>query len=617
MNLTETNGEKWRKLELILASADAWGLLRKDLITALGVQRAKRFLMRYGYKCGEHEARILKDTIDWDSDVDWLVAGSKLHHLTGRAYSYPEHFQVDMEKGLFNVSGYWIDSYEARQHTHYFSLHKEPVCYYLVGYASGYTSACMGKQIIFKEQKCRGKGDSHCSYIGKAIEEWGDEVNEEIIFYEDNDMSGELDQMYRNMEMQKERLEIGFLLSRNLNKELLEGRGLTSFAKILGENIQSQVIIEDQQFREIASYGITPGMEKQLTAKHSWSDHQAVSSANNIVEAELPGQTFKLVTAPIVVKDQIYGFVTIALSKKVDSFYKDLLERVATVAALQIQNDRIAIETEQRLKGELLEQLLNSEKADVTEIHNRFSYLEYDLSVPHYVLHINMENKQDQKEKTLGNDDELAIRNTLNNFYQEQNKYGTNVLVLTKWNSAQMIVSKTFINKEKCTIFQFAEKLLQKIDGVNRHICIGVSEKTEKINDFHRRAKEAKQAAELAKIRTDESRVLLASDLGHLSLLLYAREPDELKSFAEENLQPILDYDKARDAELLRTLFFYSQNEFNLHKTAREMSISISGMRYRLRKTEELLGIDLSNSNNRFKVQLSLQIFLLLGKITF
>lgn len=613
MNLTENSGEKWRNLELILASADAWGLLRKDLITALGVQRAKRFLMRYGYQCGEHEARILKEAINWDSEVDWLVAGSKLHHLTGRAYSYPENFQVNMEKGLFNVSGYWIDSFEARQHSLYFPLHKEPVCYYLVGYASGYTSACMGKQIIFKEEKCRGKGDDYCSYIGKTIEEWGDEVEEEIIFYEDNDMSGELDQMYRKVEMQKERLEIGFSLSQNLNKALLKGRGLTSFAKILGESIKCQVIIEDRQFREIASYGITPGMENHITAKNSWSN-QKTNSLNDIIEAEIPGQTFKLITAPIVLKDQIYGFVTIALKQKLDSFYKDILERVVTAAALQIQNERIAIETEQRLKGELLEQLLKREDLDVKEIYNRFSYLGYDLSIPHYILHIEMESNQDNEETVLGNDD-LSIRNKLNHFFQEKNKYEMNMLILTKWNKAQMIVSKPFIDKNNQTIFQFAQSLLRELDHHKRHIYIGVSEETNSIQDFHRRAKEAKQAAKIAKLRTDQSSVLLASDLGHLSLLLYAREPNELKRFAEENLQPILDYDQTRNAELLQTLFHYSQNEFNVHKTAREMCISISGMRYRLRKIEELIGTDLSNSNNRFSVQLSLQILLLFGKI--
>ncbi|MGP4082688.1 XylR N-terminal domain-containing protein [Pseudalkalibacillus sp. R45] len=611
INVSEETGQKWKDLELILSSADAWGLLRKDLITALGVQRAKRFLLRYGYKCGEHEARVLKDSINWESKMDWLVAGSKLHYLTGRTYSYPESFQVNMEKGEFHVSGYWMDSYEAKQHLNYFPAHNEPVCYYLAGYASGYTSACMGKKIIFKETKCKGKGDDYCSYIGKAAEDWGEEIDEELFYYEDDDMSGELDQMYRKVEQQKERLEIGYSLSRSLNNALLKGQGMDGFAKILGEKLHCNVLIEDKHFKEIASFKQTPGMEKFITARNTLKGIEKKLSLNDVVEAELTGQTFKLVTIPISVRNQIYGFLTVALNKKLNSFYRDLLERVAMVASLQIQYERIAIETEQRLKGELLEQLLNSKETNVQEIYNRFSYLGYDLTTPHYVLHIKME---DQNGKEVDNEEQLKIRNKLNNFYQEQNKFGSNMLILTKWNTVQAIISKKLIESDGKSIKKFAGQLLRKLDNPNCRFYIGVSEETTELPDFYHRAKEAKQAADLAKIRFSSSRIMLANELGHLSLFLYAREPEELKKFAEENLQPILEYDRKKNSELLQTLFHYTQNEFNLHKTAREMILSISGMRYRIQKIEELLNIDLSNSNSRFEVQLSLQIFLMLGK---
>ncbi|RKI99488.1 hypothetical protein D7X33_52065, partial [Butyricicoccus sp. 1XD8-22] len=49
----------------------------------------------------------------------------------------------------------------------------------------------MGKKVIFKEINCRGKGDEHCSYIGKTVDEWGEEISEELFFYEDADMGKE------------------------------------------------------------------------------------------------------------------------------------------------------------------------------------------------------------------------------------------------------------------------------------------------------------------------------------------------------------------------------------------------------------------------------------------
>ncbi|PIC56097.1 hypothetical protein CSV80_15135 [Sporosarcina sp. P12(2017)] len=605
-------GERLQDLNFALTSMDAWAVLRTDLINALGIQRAKRFILRYAYRSGMHEARILKEKIQWNDDLEWLLAGSKMHNLTGRSLSYPEDFNVDMEKGQFNVSGYWIDSSEVKQHLEYFPMHVEPICYFLIGYASGYTSECLGKQIVFKEIKCKGKGDDHCSYTGKTVEEWGDDISEELLYYEDEDMSGELDQMYQQIERQKDRLETGYSLSRNLTKVMLQGGGFKEFAELLGKSLHCEVLIENVNYEVIGKYGDNPGMERNMSANKFWD----ISNENipEFLETELKDKTFKLLTAPILLENEVYGFITIALNRKSDSFHRDLLERVAVVVALYMQNQRVAIETEQRLKGELLEQLLNEKSADVLEIYNRFSYLGYDLKQPHYIIYIEI-NDQTINEDIKTNNDFLKIRRQLTNFFQGENKYNYNIPVLTKLNAIQTIVPKQFLYDEKMTIQDFGDRLLRQFDDEGKQICIGISDTTENLTDFNNRSKEAKKAVELAKFRSRESGVILSSELGNLTLFLNAREPEELESFASEKLHEILNYDTKKNSELLETLFYYTQNEFNLHKTAREMSISISGMRYRILKIEELLLINLSNSNSRFEIQMALQIYLLLGKI--
>ena len=41
----------------------------------------------------------------------------------------------------------------------------------LLGYACAYSSAFMGREIIFKEVSCRGCGGDKCRIIGKPAEE--------------------------------------------------------------------------------------------------------------------------------------------------------------------------------------------------------------------------------------------------------------------------------------------------------------------------------------------------------------------------------------------------------------------------------------------------------------
>jgi hypothetical protein len=68
----------------------------------------------------------------------------------------------------------WEHSWEGQWHRHYFGVHHEPVCWTQIGYACGYTSAFMGRRILYKEVECVGMGDDNCRIVGKPVEEWED-----------------------------------------------------------------------------------------------------------------------------------------------------------------------------------------------------------------------------------------------------------------------------------------------------------------------------------------------------------------------------------------------------------------------------------------------------------
>ena len=93
-------------------------------------------------------------------------------------------------------------------------------------------------------------------------------------------------------------------------------------------------------------------------------------------------------------------------------------------------------------------------------------------------------------------------------------------------------------------------------------------------------------------------------------ILLDARKPEELLEYAHEFLSSLKSYDEKNSSELLRTLYYYIENECNLHKTARDMNVSISGMRYRISRIQELINMDLSKSSSKFEIQVSLQTYM-------
>jgi hypothetical protein len=159
---------------VVILSAAAMGLLRKELIDTLGLETARRLMLRFGYADGYHDAVSLRDRSKWVNPVEGLRAGAVLHTLEGIVRAEIIKVEHDVTSGRFEEDVVWHDSYVAEQHLHHYGKSNAPVCWSLVGYASGYVSACLGQEIYFRETECLAQGAPKCSVIGKDAQSWGD-----------------------------------------------------------------------------------------------------------------------------------------------------------------------------------------------------------------------------------------------------------------------------------------------------------------------------------------------------------------------------------------------------------------------------------------------------------
>ena len=161
---------------LVLLSAVAMGLLRKELIDTLGIPSARRLFLRFGYADGYHDAVSLRRRWRWSDPLEGLRAGAELQRLEGIVRDESIRVEHDVDSGRFVQELVWHDSYVAEHHLHHYGRSTEPVCWSLVGYASGYASACLGLEIYFRETECLATGAGHCTVIGKDAASWKDEI---------------------------------------------------------------------------------------------------------------------------------------------------------------------------------------------------------------------------------------------------------------------------------------------------------------------------------------------------------------------------------------------------------------------------------------------------------
>src|SRR5690606_31044736 len=178
---------------VVILSAAALGLLRQALIDTLGVETARRLLLRFGFADGYHDAVNLRDRSHWKTPLDGLRAGITLQTLEGIVHGKIVKLQWDDEEGVFEAELGWRDSYEAEQHVHHFGTGDEPVCWSLVGYVSGFASACLEREIYFKETACAGQGRPACAVTGRDAASWGDEAESLRFDYKGADLSREVE----------------------------------------------------------------------------------------------------------------------------------------------------------------------------------------------------------------------------------------------------------------------------------------------------------------------------------------------------------------------------------------------------------------------------------------
>jgi DNA-binding NtrC family response regulator len=175
-------GRIWMAEErMVLLRSSELQALRRELIDSLGMDRAKGLLIRMGYIAGQQDADTAKRLRPDAPLFDVFSVGPQSHMLTGQVKVTPVKLDIDEEVGTFHGIFDWENSFEAEIFLAEYGVSYEPVCWTQLGYASGFTSRFVGRQILFREQGCVGCGEKKCRIEGRPSEEWDD--CEELLRY--------------------------------------------------------------------------------------------------------------------------------------------------------------------------------------------------------------------------------------------------------------------------------------------------------------------------------------------------------------------------------------------------------------------------------------------------
>ena len=101
---------------------------------------------------------------------------------------------------------------------------------------------------------------------------------------------------------------------------------------------------------------------------------------------------------------------------------------------------------------------------------------------------------------------------------------------------------------------------------------------------------------------------LAFEDLGVYRLLFHVTDPAELRGYVDQVLGPLIDYDQRHHADFVQTLARFLAHNGNLQATARELSLHVNSVTYRMQRIQSIAGLDLEEAEDRLLAQVALKI---------
>ncbi|MFJ9440635.1 helix-turn-helix domain-containing protein [Kitasatospora sp. NPDC101235] len=278
-----------------------------------------------------------------------------------------------------------------------------------------------------------------------------------------------------------------------------------------------------------------------------------------------------------------------------DDADRRLFERASVVTALLLLLRRSVAETENRVRGELLTDLLTAPERDPAGLTARGRRLGVDLARPHLVLVAEPADGKDEDRGRLAG----AARRYLFGSRGVSAEHAETVVLLAP-------VETGSTDDPEGTARQAAERLA-RLAGFP--VTVGAGRPAAGPAALAASYGEGLRCVRALRVLGRAGEGASARALGFLGVLL--GDGHDVDGFVGATLGPLLAYDARRGTELVRTLRAYFDCGGSLTRAKDELHVHVNTVVQRLDRVEALLGRDWNQPERSLELQLALRLQLL------
>ncbi|MER6253405.1 GAF domain-containing protein [Streptomyces sp. NPDC001584] len=353
---------------------------------------------------------------------------------------------------------------------------------------------------------------------------------------------------------------------------VLRGGDVTDVATAIGTVLQGGTLVHDAEGAELARAGTDPRPPSAEAVAASRAGGRAVFVHGTWVCAVLAGQ-------------ELLGSIALTGRADLDDADRRLFERASLVTALLLLLRRSVAETEDRIRGELLGDLL-TRAADPAGLSARARRLGMNLGHPHavFVLHTGAV----PRPRLLAAAARIAqARKGLAGLHHED----------------VVLVCPADAPASGPAAASLANELRQILAGP---VTVGAAGPVTGPAEFADAHAEARRCRTALRALGREGTGAALHDLGFLGVLL--GDQTDLGGYVRQTLGPVLAYDAKRGTELTHTLRAYFDTGASQSRAAEALHVHVNTVVQRLDRIGSLLGRDWQRPERALELQLALRI---------
>lgn len=275
------------------------------------------------------------------------------------------------------------------------------------------------------------------------------------------------------------------------------------------------------------------------------------------------------------------------------SFREELLSYmpdICGILGLEMQKDSFYKYNKGAVFSNYLQDLLQGKMHDPAKLEQRFNQLGYEMKSNKYVVYIDIHEKARffHQGYMMGRQLQQEFRNSI--FLLED---GAIIMLITRNDNEVVTVGE--IQEQSCYL---------RTDG----LYAGMSSAFWDVSQMPYYLRQAKSAFVLGRKFEPEKHLFIYDEYRVMDMIRQWDDYEDVMRYCYPPLMRLIAYDRKNNTEMTRTLYYYLENMKDTAHVLETMHIHRNTLFYRLKKTREIFGSDMTDAREIMQIELTFEI---------